>query len=89
MHKCDTFQDFSFTLRNLFIDYAIDTLVGQDANLVLLAKYLGWAFCHWAFRSVLCVLSYFLCYDDWLSLTHITPDESLFLKLFMKDSLLY
>ena len=54
------------TFRNLFIDFAIDTLVGQDAHNVLRAKiYSGhFAPCQWVFLplfSVPLVLYYFLC----------------------------
>ena len=60
MHVCDTMykqkldrheSHYLCMFRNLFIDFAIDTLVGQDAHSVLWAKYYGGRFapCHWAF----------------------------------------
>ena len=60
MHVCNTLykqyldilgSNYLCTFRNLFIDFAIDTLVGQDAHSVLRAKYYGGRFapCHWAF----------------------------------------
>ena len=61
-------QDVSIlcTFRKLFIDFAIDTFVGQDSLSVLWALYYGLRFapCHWAFvpYSVLCYSSFIISY---------------------------